>query len=109
MREFTYASDISKILLYLLENYNDEDPINIGTTEERSIKSVVHAICSYLDYTGEIVWDESKPSGQERKPSSNNKLLELGWKKEDYTNFDDGIRMTCDWYNETYPNVRGVK
>tara|TARA_Y100000310_G_scaffold337895_2_gene426132 strand:- start:1871 stop:2809 length:939 start_codon:yes stop_codon:yes gene_type:complete len=109
LREFTYASDISKILLYLLENYDGEQPVNIGTTEERSIKSVVLAICSYLGYTGEVIWDETKPSGQARKPSSNERLLELGWKEEDYTSFEDGIKLTCDWYKENYPNVRGVK
>ena len=109
LREFTYASDISKILLYLLANYDGEKPVNIGTTEERSIKSVVHTICSCLDYTGDVIWDESKPSGQARKPSSNQKLLDLGWNKKDYTSFEEGIRLTCDWYKENYPNVRGIK
>lgn len=109
LREFTYASDISKILLYLLENYDGESPVNIGTTEERSIKSVVETICSSLNYTGKVIWDESKPSGQARKPSCNQKLLELGWKENDYTNFEDGIKLTCDWYKENYPNVRGIK
>ena len=109
LREFTYASDISRILLYLLANYDGEDPVNIGTTEERSIKSVVRTICSCLDYTGDVIWDESKPSGQARKPSSNQKLLDLGWNKKDYTSFEEGIRLTCDWYKENYPNVRGIK
>jgi GDP-L-fucose synthase len=109
LREFTYAADISKILFYLLENYDSEEPINIGTTEERSIESVVTTICDVLGYNGNIVWDNSKPSGQARKPSSNKKLLEIGWKQENYTSFEDGIKMTCDWYLSNYPNVRGIK
>ena len=92
LREFTYASDISKILLFLMENYNGEIPVNIGTIEERSIKSVVSLICQFMNYTGEIIWDSTKPSGQDRKPSCNKKLLELGWNKKDYTDFSKGSR-----------------
>ena len=109
LREFTYASDISKILLFLLENYNEEIPVNIGTIEERSIKSVVDLVCENLKYTGPIRWDKNKPSGQFRKPSSNSKLLNLGWNKQDYTTFEEGLKMTCEWYIENYPNVRGIK
>jgi GDP-L-fucose synthase len=77
LREFTYASDISKILLFLMENYNGEVPVNIGTTEERSIQAVVSSVCQFMNYTGEIKWDPGRPSGQDRKPSCNKKLLEL--------------------------------
>tara|TARA_R110000765_G_C18868468_1_gene600770 strand:+ start:275 stop:1213 length:939 start_codon:yes stop_codon:yes gene_type:complete len=108
LREFTYASDISKILLFLMENYNGEIPVNIGTIEERSIKSVVSLICQFMNYTGEIIWDSTKPSGQDRKPSCNKKLLELGWNKKDYTDFSKGLKMTCKWYELNYPNVRGI-
>ena len=109
LREFTYASDISKILLFLLENYDEELPVNIGTVEERSIESVVDLVCKNLNYTGPIRWDKNRPSGQFRKPSSNSKLLNLGWNKEDYTTFEEGLKMTCEWYIKNYPNVRGVK
>ncbi len=109
LREFTFDSDISKILLFLLENYNEPLPVNIGTIEERSIKSVVDSVCQHMDYTGLVEWDESRPSGQFRKPSSNDKLLDLGWKKDRYTNFEEGLKMTCEWYKQNYPNVRGVE
>ena len=109
LREFTFASDISKILLFLLENYDEEVPINIGTLEERSIKSVVDLVCQYMRYAGPIKWDDTKPSGQFRKPSSNSKFLSLGWENKDYTNFEEGLRMTCKWYENNYPNVRGVQ
>ena len=96
-------------MLFLLENYDEEVPINIGTLEERSIKSVVDLVCQYMRYAGPIKWDDTKPSGQFRKPSSNNKFLSLGWEKKDYTNFEEGLRMTCKWYENNYPNVRGVQ
>jgi len=108
LREFTFASDISKILLFLMENYSGDLPVNIGTTEERTIKSVVDLICKFMNYNGAVTWDTNRPSGQYRKPSCNKKLLELGWNKNDYTDFEKGLKMTCEWYTQNFPNVRGV-
>lgn len=108
LREFTYSLDIAKILLFLLENYNEPEPINIGNTEEYSIKEVVEILCELLEYDGKIEWNTTKPNGQFRKPSSNKKLLDLGWKKEDYTSLKEGLKKTCNWFTMNYPNVRGV-
>lgn len=108
LREFTYSLDIAKILLFLLENYNESGPINIGNTEEYSIKEVVQILCDELEYDGKINWNTTKPNGQFKKPSSNKKLLDLGWKEEDYTSLKDGLKKTCDWFKINYPNVRGV-
>ena len=107
-REFTYSKDLAKILLFLLDNYDEEHPINIGNTEEYSIFQVVELVSEILDYNGEVVWDEAKLSGQFRKPSSNKKLIELGWKKELYTEFKKALKSTCKWFIMNYPNIRGV-
>ena len=93
LREFTYSEDIAKILLFLLENYDDPEPINIGNTDEYSIMQVAEMICSILEYNGKIRWNTKKPSGQYRKPSSNQKLLNLGWKKEWYTNLEKVVGL----------------
>ena len=108
LREFTYSEDVAQILLFLMENYNEPEPINIGNTHEYSIKEVVEIICKTLKYEGKIEWQTSEPLGQHRKPSSNRKLLSLGWKKSDYTPLEKGIKKTCDWFIMNYPNVRGV-
>lgn len=108
LREFTYSKDISEILLFLLENYNNDEPINIGNTNEISIKELAKKISNLLDYKGEIIWNTNMPSGQRRKPSCNKKLLELGWKKENYTSLDDGLKSTVNWFLKNYPNVRGI-
>lgn len=108
-REFTYSEDIAKIILFCLENYNSSEPINIGNTEEYLLKDVIMMIKKQLDYSGEIVFDTTKPKGQIRKPSSNKKLLDLGWKKEDYTPIEVGLKNTCEWFIKNYPNVRGIK
>jgi len=108
LREFTYSGDIAKILLFLLENYDEADPINIGNTEEYSIREVVEMICSILEYDGAVRWNTSMPQGQFRKPSSNQKLLDLGWKKEWYTSLEKGLTETCKWVILNYPNLRGI-
>jgi GDP-L-fucose synthase len=92
LREFTYSEDIARILVFLLENYSGSEPINIGNTEEYSIKETVEIVCNLLEYRGEIVWQTEKPSGQYRKPSSNQKLIDLGWKKENYTSLEKGLK-----------------
>ena len=80
-----------------------------GTTGERTIKEIAEKIASYFNFEGNIVWDIYKPKGQHRKPSDNSKLLELGWKEENYTDFDKALQKTCKWFEDNYPNIRGVK
>ena len=109
LREFTYAPDLANILLHLLSEYNDPNPVNIGTTDERSIKSVVKMVCENLEYEGPINWDLSKPAGQFKKPSSNAKLISTGWDRAFYTSFNSGLKKTCEWFVENYPSVRGME
>ena len=108
LREFTYSDDLAKILVFILENYNEDCPINIGNTKEVSIKYIAEKIAKILDFKGKIIWDTSKPKGQQRKPSDNNALLELGWDKNRYKDLDLGLKETCDWFVSNYPNIRGV-
>ena len=108
LREFTYSEDIVHILLFLMKNYDEPEPINIGNTEEYSIKEVTEMICEILEYDGKIEWQVDKPKGQHRKPSSNQKLLDLGWDKNAYTSLAEGLKKTCEWFIIKYPKVRGV-
>ena len=109
LREFTYADDIAKILLFLLENYDSPEPVNIGNVKEYSIKQVVEYICDALNYQGHITWDTTKPNGQHKKPTDNNRLLDLGWSSENYTSLEEGLTKMCEWFTINYPNVRVVK
>jgi len=109
LREFTYSADIAEIIFFLLENYDEPYPINIGNTEEYSIKEVVEILCRLLDYQGEIVWNTDKPMGQHRKPSNNQKLLDLGWDRNNYTSLEEGLKNTCEWFIMNYPNIRGAR
>jgi len=108
IREFTYSKDLAKILLFLLENYNDPYPINIGNNQQISIKKVAFLISEILNFNGKIVWDTTKPKGQFKKPSNNSKIINLGWKEENYTNFEKALTDTCKWFIINYPKVRGI-
>jgi len=108
LREFTYSGDMVKILLFLLESYNERDPINVGNVGEISIKQVSEMVAENLKFEGEILWDISKPPGQHRKPSTNSKLVDLGWSKQQYTPFEEALYSTCRWFEENYPNIRGA-
>lgn len=108
LREFTYSLDVAKILLFLLENYDGPEPINIGSTEEYSIKEVVQILCDELEYDGKIEWNKTKTNGQFKKTSSNKRLLDLGWDKTNYTSLKEGLKKTCKWFKINYPDVRGV-
>ena len=109
LREFTYSKDLARVLLFLLENYDDSTPINIGCSNETSIKNAAEAIVNKLGYEGRIKWDTTKPAGQFKKPSDKSKMISLGWTEEQYTSFDEGIEKTCEWFLKEYPNVRGVR
>jgi GDP-L-fucose synthase len=109
LREFTYAPDAARILKIVADEYDDDLPLNIGCTEERSIRQVVETLCDTLGYAGDVTYDSTMPMGQHRKPSSNRRLLEMtSWRESDYTPFDVAIRETCDWFMLHYPNVRGA-
>jgi GDP-L-fucose synthase len=108
IREFTFARDAAKIALWLMENYNEADPVNIGNTDQISIESLARMIGEEIGFEGNINFDISKPDGQYKKPSSNQKLKSLGWSGE-YTPLRDGLRETIKSFQYRYPDVRGVK
>jgi len=109
LREFTYSEDLARIIILLLENYNNKEPINVGNTKEISIKQVANMIAEIMNFKGKIIWDSTKPDGQKRKPSDCSKLKKQGWIQEMYTDHKTALFETCKWTIKNYPNLRGVK
>lgn len=107
LREFTFARDAAKIILWLAENYHGAEPVNIGNPEQVSIGVLAIMIAEEIGFEGSLAFDKNKPDGQYQKPSSNEKLLSLGWKGE-YTPLREGLRETIKSFQDRYPNVRGV-
>ncbi len=95
--------------MFLLENHNDSEPLNVGNTKEISIKDMANMIANIMNFKGNIVWDSTKPDGQLRKPSSNSKLTALGWTQDQFIDHETALKETCDWSIKNYPNLSGVK
>jgi len=107
IREFTYSEDIARVLLWMVENYEDPEPLNIGNPEDISIMELVLKIQGLLDAPTRSKWDDSMPEGQYKKPSSNQRFVERNPGFE-YTSLEIGLKNTVDWFLKEYPNVRGV-
>jgi len=96
MREFIYSYDLSDALIFLMNNYNDYDHINVGSEYEVSIKDLANLVCRAVEYDGEILWDTTKPNGMMRKKVDTSKMDNLGWTAK--TDLLTGIKTTYDWY-----------
>ena len=108
LREFTFARDAAKIIWWLAKNYNDLTPVNIGCTEEISIKDLAFLISEKIGFKGNIKFDTTKPNGQHRKPSSNKKLRDLGCNIV-YTPLTQGLIETIEFFEKNYSSLRGIK
>lgn len=109
LREFTYSNDLAKIIIFMFNNHNSAEPINVGNTGEHTIKEISEIISDHFNFNNKITWDTSIPNGQARKPSDNSKFIKLGWDDSRYTDFKLALKNTCDWFVENYENVRGIK
>lgn len=90
LREFLHASDMANACVYLMQNYNEEGFVNIGTGNEISIKDLAFLIKKVLNYKGNIIFNHSKPNGTPRKLTDITKLSNLGWKYK--IELEEGIR-----------------
>lgn len=90
-REFLFADDLADACIYLMENYNERELVNIGTGEDLSIKHLTELIAKIVEYQGEIRWDASRPDGTPRKLMDVSKLHKLGWKHT--TELSKGISL----------------
>jgi GDP-L-fucose synthase len=88
-REFLYADDLAAACLYLMENYNEKELINIGTGEDLSIRELAETVKRLTGFIGDLVFDASKPDGTPRKLMDVSKLHSFGWKHT--TSLDEGI------------------
>jgi GDP-L-fucose synthase len=105
LREFIYSKDIAKIAEWALENYYGFDPLIVSGDEEISIKDLVGLLVDEFKFKGKVIFDETKPDGQYRKPSDNSKIKEL-LPDFEYTPFEQGIKETVNWFKENYENAR---
>lgn len=103
-REFIYIDDLADAFVFLMNNYDGADPINVGTGWDMSIKELVDVICNVAAYRGKIVWNTEYPDGVSVRKLNVTKLRNLGWTASTFV--DVGIRKTYPWFLDNYENIR---
>ena len=103
-REFLFVEDAAEGILLAVEHYDKSEPVNLGSGREISIKELVQVISRLTGFTGELVWDTSKPNGQPRRVLDTTRAEEyFGFRA--HTNFEDGLRQTIEWYRENRDRI----
>ena len=101
MREFLHADDLADACCFLMENYNQEGLVNIGTGEDVTITQLALLIKEVVGYEGNLIYDASKPDGTPRKLMNVSKLTNLGWKYS--IELKDGLKQVYADYLNPHP------
>lgn len=101
-REFLHVDDAADAIVFLLENYENKEFLNIGTGEDVSIKDLAYMIKGIIGYTGKLRFDATKPDGMPKKLLDVSKLHELGWKHT--VQLEEGLERTYKWYVDNIVN-----
>ena len=105
LREFIFSKDVAKLAEWALHNYNESEPIILSTSNEISIKDLVDLLVKEFEFKGKVIFDDSKPDGQYRKPSDNSKLKSY-LPNFQFTLIEDGLKETVKWFKENYETTR---
>jgi GDP-L-fucose synthase len=95
-REFLHVDDLAEACLFLMNNYSGNEPINVGTGSDISIRELAELVSEVVGYTGEIAYDTTKPDGTPRKLLEVSRLNSLGWRA--ITPLKVGIERTYAWF-----------
>ena len=106
LREFLFVEDLARACLMLLEKYDENIAINIGSGDEISILELSKLIARIVGFQGQITFDSSHPNGTPRKLVTCSKISKLGWSS--LVSLEDGILKTYNWFLENDAKV-GVK
>lgn len=104
LREFLYVDDMADACVFLLEQYNGEQHVNIGTGKEVTIRELAETVKRVVGYQGEIVWNKDMPDGTPRKLTNVEKLHELGWTHK--VELEEGVALAYRWFKENAESAR---
>lgn len=104
LREFLYVDDMADACVYLLEHYDGEQHVNIGTGKEVTIKELAEMVQNAVGYEGKIKWNSEMPDGTPRKLTDVTKLHEMGFMHK--IELEEGIRLAYDWFKENVSEAR---
>lgn len=102
-REFVFADDLHEIVVWIMNNYDDGEPLIISSDEEYEIRDIVEIIRKEFEFKGNVTYN-GELSGQFRKPSDSSKIKEL--MSPTFTPIEDGIRQTVNWFVTNYKKAR---
>ena len=100
LREFIYVDDMAAACVFLMENYDGEQHVNIGTGEEVSIRQLAETVKEVVGFEGELEFNTDMPDGTPRKLTTVDKLHGLGFMNK--VSLNEGIRMAYEWFLENY-------
>lgn len=103
-REFLHSQDLAEATYFLLNRYDGDIHINVGTGEELEIRELANLIANESGFKGEIRWNPSKPDGMNRKLLDVTKISNLGWTPK--ISLQDGVRDTIKWFTLHQSEVR---
>ncbi|MBF0120900.1 MAG: GDP-L-fucose synthase [Desulfobacterales bacterium] len=95
-RDFIYVNDLANASIFLLDHYNNIEPINIGSNNDLSISDLAGIIKEITGYSGELIFDTSKPDGMPLKILDTQKINQMGWKPS--WNMQDALKQTYQWF-----------
>ena len=106
-REFLYVEDAAEGIILAAEQHNDSRPLNLGTGEEVSIKSLATLIAAEIGYKGRITWDSTKPNGQPRRCLDVSRIKQaIGFQAKH--SLRDGLKKTIAWFHAHRETLREV-
>ena len=100
-REFMHVDDLADAALFLMQNYDRPEIINVGVGTDLSIRELAELVCRVVGYNGRLVFDTSKPDGTPQKLLDVSRLRALGWQAR--ITLEDGIRQTYQWFLAGHP------
>lgn len=103
LREFLHVDDLAAACLVLLEKYDEDVAVNVGSSKEISIAELAKLVSKVVGYRGQIDFDSSKPDGTPRKLLENSRLATLGWAPK--ISLHEGIETTYDWFLSKHLNA----
>ncbi|MBI1209620.1 MAG: NAD-dependent epimerase/dehydratase family protein [Azospirillum sp.] len=95
-REFLYVDDAADAMVFLMERYSGEEPINIAGGQTVTIRRLAELVAAECGWRGRFVYDADKPDGMPRKALEASRLLGMGWRPE--IGLQEGLRRTCAWF-----------
>lgn len=109
LREITYVKDAAEAIIQTLERYDEVTPLNISSDQEFTIKQIAQMVSKLVGYTGNTIWDNTKPTGQLRKKLDTHKMHQV--LDINITPFDTALQETIDWYlaNQEYADNKVIK